>query len=164
MITISKGAIQTVLDPITGELIGQNFITPLGHKPSVYGKNNWCRRNQKIGDDMMKKFNELYTAKGKVFNHLINSMGYGNFAYYSPTAIGEILGMTRQAVYKAKKELIEDGFIKEGINRRTLEKGVIINEELYSKGEPDEDIMTLEDYAIWKKEQEEKQAKESEKE
>lgn len=151
MITISNKSIQTNFDPITGELIGQSLITPLGHKPNAYGKNNWCRRNQKIGDDMMKKFNELYTAKGKVFNHLINSMTYGNFCYYSPTAIGKVLGMTRQAVHKAKKELIEDGFIKEGINRRTLERGVIISEELYSKGETDKDIMEIKDYEEWLK-------------
>ena len=137
---------ERIVDPVTGEVTSEKLIIDIGKKNNIqYNKNEWFATNQRGVRDLTT--NEigktLYTTKGRVFHFLLSIIQWGNFAPFKATHISQQLDISRQAVYKAKKELLEDGLILDAINVSTGEKGVLMTNVLVQKGEENKDIVVI---------------------
>lgn len=145
------------LDPVTGEIIKEVLEIDLNKKNKIrYDKDKWVAMNQM---EVCKMFDDnLLTVKGKVYAYLISVMEYGNFASLNVTYLSNQIDTSRQAIYKALKELTDDGRIKKAINKRTGVKGYYISDDIVQKGnDKNDDIEILEVKQEKQQEQQEQQ-------
>lgn len=148
VIALSKSKVQKeqIIDPATGEVKSEKLVIDINKKNKIsYGDNNWYATNQKGVRDLTQNEigKSLYTVKGRVFHYLLSILKYGNFAPFNATHISKQLEITRQAVYKAKKDLLKDDLIREAIDTTTGQKGVIVTNILVQKGSENEDIAVI---------------------
>lgn len=131
-----------------GVVQSQFMVSQIGNKHKIaYEKNKWCALNQPVWKETTMGDNGLYTVKGLVLNYLIGTMRYGNFSAFKGSHIAKQLNVSPQAVSKAKRELIDDGYIMEGIDLEEGTRGVIITSNLVDKpSETSSNIVTLEQW------------------
>ncbi len=113
-----------------------------------YPNNTWYAVNQIKEGELMKSniAKSMYTTKGRVYHHLASIMEYGNFAPFLARHVAEELNITRQSVYKAKHDLVEDKLLVPAINTTTGIKGVIFPNVFVQKSEENPNILTMEEY------------------
>lgn len=106
---------------------------------------DWIAVNQEEVRNLAK--NEtgktLYTTKGRVFNYFLSIAEFGNFVPFKATHIANELGISRQSVYKSKKELLDDGLILNAVNNLTGEKGIVILGNIVQKGDDNQQHITV---------------------